>query len=73
MPGKKTAFQSRAEIVNEVSKLEKTKDQASVNAYRQAFRRLVEMDMVATISGLRGPLTVLRKESLRKVKKKMGK
>jgi len=72
MAGKKPAFKSRADLVNEVAKLEQTKDPASVNAYRQAFKRLVWLDVQCTIAGLRAPLTLLRKESLAIVKKKMN-
>ena len=71
MPGKKNSFKNRGDLVNQVAKLEQTSDQASVNAYRQAFKRLVELDVRATLDGLRAPLTLLRKESLALAKKKM--
>ncbi len=70
MPGKKSAFKTRGELVNQVAKLEQTSDQASVNAYRNAFKRLIQLDVQATIDGLRAPITLLRKESLALVKKR---
>ena len=73
MPGKKPMFKNRNELVNEVAKLEQTKDQASVNAFRQAFKRLIELDIKATLKGFKAPLTMLRKEALAAVKKKQGK
>ena len=73
MPGKKPAFKNRGSLVNEVAKLEQTKDQANVNAFRQAFRRLIQIDAQATIDGFRAPITMLRKESLALVKKKQSK
>lgn len=69
MAGKTDLFKNRSELVDEVAKLEDTKDQASVNAYRRAFKRLVKLDAKATIDGFRAPLTMLRKESLALVKK----
>ncbi len=70
MPGKPNYAKNRGDIVNQVAKLEKTSDQASVNAFRQAFKRLIELDVKATLGGFRAPLTLLRKESLALVKKR---
>lgn len=53
--------------------MEKTKSQASVNAYRQAFKRLVELDFKATIDGFKSPIGMLRKEVLNMIKKKVRK
>lgn len=73
MPGKKSMFKNRNELVNEVAKLEDTKDEANVNAYRQAFKRLVELDFTATIEGFKSPIGMLRKEVLNKIKRKVRK
>jgi hypothetical protein len=73
MPGKKQAFKNRNALVNEIAKLENTKDQANVNAYRNAFKRLIELDVKSTLAGMRAPLTLLRKESLAIVNKKKAK
>lgn len=73
MPGKKPAFKNRNELVNEVAKLEQTTDEASVNAFRQAFKRLIELDVKCTLANLRPPITMLRKEALAIVKKKLKK
>ncbi len=70
MPGKPNSFKTRGELVNALTKLEKTKDQAVVNAVRNIFKRLIHLDAQATIDGFRAPLTLLRKESLAIVKKK---
>lgn len=72
MPGKKSAFKNRNELVNEVAKLEQTTDQANINALRNAFKRLIELDVKSTIAGLRSPITMLRKEALAKVKRLGG-
>lgn len=73
MPGKKQAFKNRNALVNEVAKLENTKDQAHINAYRQAFKRLIELDVKSTLAGMRAPLTMLRKEALAVINKKKAK
>lgn len=61
---------SRNELVNLLAKLEFTKDQASVNAYRQAFKKLKELDLAASLNGYQSPLVMLRKEVLASLKKK---
>jgi hypothetical protein len=73
MPGKKPLFKNRNDLVNEVCKREKTTDEASVNAYRQAFKRLVELDIWATVQGFKSPIGMLRKEALNTIKKKVAK
>jgi hypothetical protein len=60
---RKSVVSTRAQLVNLITKLEQTKKQATVNAMRQAFKRLVLMDAQARLSGRKSPITMLSRES----------
>lgn len=68
MSKRKEVVVSRAQLVNLVTKLENTKNQASVNAFRRAFKQLVLLDADATLNGYKSPIIMLRNEALAKVK-----
>lgn len=70
MSKQKNFVADRNQLVNLLTKEEGTKRQATVNAMRNAFKLLIQIDMKATMMGLRSPLTLLRKESLAKIKAK---
>lgn len=63
MAQRKTVVSTRASLANLITRLEGTKHQASVNAIRQAMKRLVQLDAQATLEGKKSPLVMLRREA----------
>lgn len=70
---KQNLVNDRAELVNLLARLERTKNQAHIQALRRAFKLLKELDLSATTQGFKSPLLMLRKEVLETVKKKTKK
>lgn len=68
--GKKEIVKDRSSLVNLLAKLEQTTKQASVNAYRQAFKKLLELEVAARKNGFASPLLMLRREAIARIKGK---
>lgn len=66
---RKTIAKDRGALVNLITKREKTTKQASVNAYRNAFKQLIAIDAEATLNGHKSVLVMLRNEALAVVSK----
>ena len=73
MAGKKSLYETRNQIVSTVALAEDTTDEASINAYRRAFKRLLQMGVKARQENLRAPITVLLKEEIAMFKKAKSK
>ena len=67
---RKSVVENRGQLVNLICKKEKTTHQATVNAYRNAFKLLVEMDEKATLEGKKSIICMLRREVRERIGRK---
>jgi len=73
MAARKNTVRDRGDLANQVTKMENTKDQASVNAIRRAFKLVVALEAAGIMTGRKSAVLMLRREAVAIAKKQKAK